>query len=200
VADNPEFVESETPGGMHWLSDAELQELEDRFRLFAKQSALFRDEIGKMIGLGVKGGSAAIAQANLEIARTMFSKWSLDTMVALYTQREAGFAQLRRLLPGISARVLSQRLKTLEGLGFVQRVVIEARPPRVIYVLTREGHTVSRLGEPIFLYLRARLTYGKRMPVTKRRATEKSTAAPEPTPLAVVTPARVPGRPMPRSR
>lgn len=142
------------------MSSAELATLEERFRAFAKASAQFRNEVLESTGLTVEGGSPANAQANLEIARTVFSKWTLETMVALYTQRTAGFAELRRLLPGISSRVLSHRLRALEGLGFVARTVLGSRPPRVAYVLTHEGHTVSRLGEPVFLYLRTRRAYG----------------------------------------
>jgi DNA-binding HxlR family transcriptional regulator len=153
--------------GVRWLSDSELEELENRFRAFAKESAQFREDIVHRTGMTLKDGPSAAAQANLEIARTVFSKWSLDTMVALYAQRVAGFAELRRLLSGISARVLSQRLKALEELGFVERSVIGDRPPRVVYVLTHEGHTVSRLGEPIFLYLRAHRAYGRRIPRSK---------------------------------
>jgi DNA-binding HxlR family transcriptional regulator len=159
------------------MTSAELLELEERFRAFAKQSALFRNEILARTGLTVEGSSPANAQVNLEIARTVFSKWTLDTMVVLYTQRSAGFSELRRLLPGISSRVLSHRLKALESLGFVGRTVLESRPPRVAYVLTHEGHTVSRLGEPVFLYVRTRRAYGLPQPVT-----EADASAPGPPP------------------
>jgi DNA-binding HxlR family transcriptional regulator len=142
------------------LTPAEELELEEKFRAFAKESALFRNDVLARTGMTVEGGSSGNAIANLEIARTVFSKWTLDTMVVLYTQRTAGFAELRRLLPGISSRVLSHRLKALEALGFVERSVLGSRPPRVVYALTHDGHTVSRLGEPVFLYLRTRRAYG----------------------------------------
>jgi DNA-binding HxlR family transcriptional regulator len=155
--DGPRSIES------RWLSPSELEQLEERFRTFAKESALFRDEVTGRTGLPGPGLPAQSARVNLEIARTVFSKWSLETMVVLYSQREVGFADLRRRLDGISARVLSQRLKALEELGFVERRIAASRPPRVTYVLTREGHTVSRLGEPLFLYLRLRRTYEHRL-------------------------------------
>ncbi|MGA7922626.1 MAG: helix-turn-helix domain-containing protein, partial [Thermoplasmata archaeon] len=121
-------------------------------------------------GFAIQGGTRETAQVNLEIARTIFSKWSLEIMVILYTRRAVRFGELRRLLGGISSRVLSGRLKTLEDRGFIQRSILGSRPPRVVYVLTPEGHTVSRLGEPVFLYLRARETYGSRLsPPAKER-------------------------------
>jgi DNA-binding HxlR family transcriptional regulator len=156
---------SHTPArSPRWLAPAELERIEERFRAFAKESAHFREEIVGHTGLGGTGGPAESARTNLEIARTVFSKWSLETMVVLYAEREIGFSELRRRLEGISARVLSQRLKALEELGFIERKVVGSRPPRVIYVLTHEGHTVSRLGEPLFLYLRLRRTYRRRPP------------------------------------
>jgi DNA-binding HxlR family transcriptional regulator len=159
-----------------WLTPAELEQLEERFRAFAKESAHFREEIVHRSGLGGTAVVAEAARVNLEIARTVFSKWSLETMVVLYAEREIGFSDLRRRLEGISARVLSQRLKALEELGFVERKVFGSRPPRVIYVLTHEGHTVSRLGEPLFLYLRLRRTYRRTSPPV---GTTAEPAAPE---------------------
>jgi DNA-binding HxlR family transcriptional regulator len=153
-----------------WLTPSELEDLELRFRAFAKESAVFRDDIHGRTGLGGSDRPSLSARANLEIARTVFSKWSLEVMVVLYAHREIGFAELRRKLDGISARVLSQRLKALEELGFVQRTIVGSRPPRVIYVLTYEGHTVSRLGEPLFLYLHLRRTYRQRGVATRRAA------------------------------
>ncbi len=68
--------------------------------------------------------------------------------------KSMGFEQLRKTLPGISSRILSAKLKTLEDLGLVERNVLATRPPRVNYDLTEKGVTVAKLGEPVLLYLR----------------------------------------------
>ncbi len=146
-----------------WPTTEQLGKLEEKFRTFAKESALFRDDILGNAGLRAPSGTAESARLNLEIARTVFSKWSLETMVLLYHERTMGFADLRRRLEGISSRVLSQRLKALQALGFVERSVVNSRPPRVAYVLTYEGHTVSRLATPLFLYLQFRRAYRQRL-------------------------------------
>lgn len=104
------------------------------------------------------GGSdpQAKAQANLEVIHEFFGKWSLEILVTLYSLQTAGFEELRRQLRGITPRVLSGRLKALEGRNLVLRQVIDERPPRVRYRLAPDGVTLARLGEPVFLFLRAR--------------------------------------------
>ena len=99
-------------------------------------------------------GMSEEAEANLRIARTVFGKWSLEILVLLYTMKRLGFEQMRKSLGGISPRVLSQKLKLLEGEGLVQRQVLSVAPTRVRYSLTQKGLTVARLGEPVFLFLR----------------------------------------------
>lgn len=94
------------------------------------------------------------ARLNMQIARTIFGKWSIDILAFLYTQREAGFQEVKSALGTISSRVLSLKLARLEQLGLVRREVLVLRPPRVHYSLTSEGLHVARLGEPVFLYLR----------------------------------------------
>jgi DNA-binding HxlR family transcriptional regulator len=49
------------------------------------------------------------------------------------------FAQLRRSVPGISERMLSDRLTELAGLGLVVRKVEEGPPLRVSYRLSEAG-------------------------------------------------------------
>lgn len=95
-------------------------------------------------------------EANLEIIHEFFGKWSLEILVTLSSLRAAGFEELRRQLRGITPRVLSGRLKSLEGRNLVVRQVLDERPPRVRYRLAPDGETLARLGEPIFLFLRLR--------------------------------------------
>lgn len=52
------------------------------------------------------------------------------------------FAELRRAVPGISERMLSDRLTELAALGLVSRSVEEGPPLRVSYSLTDSGHAL----------------------------------------------------------
>ena len=128
--------------------------IQDRFREFAHEASELRKQVMQLARLPSPHSDPRLVRANLDIARVLFSKWSLEIMVILYTRGRSRFSELRKILSGISSRVLSQRLQRLERWGFVLREVKGERPPYVEYSLTPEGHTVSRLGEPVFLYLR----------------------------------------------
>jgi DNA-binding HxlR family transcriptional regulator len=78
-------------------------------------------------------------------------RWS-GAIVMLLMQREAvRFTELLSAIPGISDRLLSERLRELEGEGIVERVVEGGRPVRVSYKLTACGRAlepaITALGE-----------------------------------------------------
>ncbi len=50
------------------------------------------------------------------------------------------FSELRGDLPGISSKVMTQRLRELEQSGVVSRHVLPTSPPSVEYALTELGH------------------------------------------------------------
>jgi DNA-binding HxlR family transcriptional regulator len=61
------------------------------------------------------------------------------------------FSQIRELVPEISDRLLSERLKELEAEGIVRRRVIEGSPVRVEYSLTPKGQAL----EPVVSQLKS---------------------------------------------
>lgn len=75
----------------------------------------------------------------LEKGLKFFStKWTARVIIFL-SDKPRGFGDLRRNLGGVSAKVLSQRLKALENAGVVNRSEQPTNPPRVNYSLTDEG-------------------------------------------------------------
>jgi DNA-binding HxlR family transcriptional regulator len=50
-----------------------------------------------------------------------------------------GFAELRRLLPGVSEKVLASQLRQLQADGIVHREATATSPPQVTYSLTPAG-------------------------------------------------------------
>ena len=50
--------------------------------------------------------------------------------------------QLRRLIPDITQKMLTQQLRSLEAEGIVARVIEHTNPPKVQYSLTPYGRTV----------------------------------------------------------
>src|SRR5204862_7067230 len=55
----------------------------------------------------------------------------------------ARFNQLLAGIPGISDRVLTERLRELESEAIVERLVDPGPPVRVSYRLTRQGHALE---------------------------------------------------------
>ncbi|MBO9553537.1 helix-turn-helix domain-containing protein [Cellulomonas sp.] len=73
------------------------------------------------------------------------SRWGVLLLVAL-SERTLRWGELRRLVEGISEKMLAQTLRTLESDGLVHREVTASIPPRVDYSLTERGtELVARL-------------------------------------------------------
>jgi DNA-binding HxlR family transcriptional regulator len=59
-------------------------------------------------------------------------------------QRSWRFAELRRQIPGITEKMLTQQLRELEADRIVARRVYATVPPRVEYSLTEYGRSLKR--------------------------------------------------------
>jgi DNA-binding HxlR family transcriptional regulator len=77
-------------------------------------------------------------------------RWS-GVILGLLLQGPARFAVLARTIPGISERILSDRLNELARAGLVDRTVLDGPPLGVVYQLTESGRAIGpglvRLGE-----------------------------------------------------
>lgn len=76
--------------------------------------------------------------------RLISSRWTLYLMWRLYTDGKSRFGALQRALPGISAKMLAERLNGLQKAGVVHREVVPTVPPQVYYSLTPEGQELKR--------------------------------------------------------
>lgn len=129
-------------------------DLPKRFEEFADACSRFSREVMREIPEFATMDSTQNATLNLKVIRTVFGKWGLDILSILYTSRGAGFQDIRNALGPLSSRVLSTKLGRMEELGLIQRAVSNSKPPRVRYTLTDKGLRISKLGEPVVLYLR----------------------------------------------
>jgi len=94
-------------------------------------------------------------QENLQVANVMSemcpsrallnhvtSRWGVLVLLALQSET-LRFSELRQRIGGVSERMLSKTLKTLEQDGFVRRRSFNVVPPHVEYSLTEHGKGVA---------------------------------------------------------
>ena len=75
-------------------------------------------------------------------------KWSLLVVTALGAGPRR-FTELKRGIDGISQRMLTVTLRSLERDGLLTRTVIEVMPPNVSYRLTPLGTSLLEAAEPL---------------------------------------------------
>ncbi len=102
------------------------------------------EQVGTQTLSGISHVPDACSAARDVLAR-IGDKWSM-LVVVLLGSGPRRFNELRRMIDGISQRMLSLTLKGLERDGLVRRTVTPTIPPRVDYELTALG--VS-LWEPV---------------------------------------------------
>lgn len=78
-----------------------------------------------------------------EVLNRVGDKWSV-LIVQLLADGPKRFSELRRMIEGISQRMLTLTLKGLERDGLVTRTVYPTIPPRVEYQLTDLGRTLRK--------------------------------------------------------
>lgn len=130
------------------------REISSRFEDFQRRAATLLDEVAPIVDPASANDPARQIAADLEVLRGWLGKWSIEIVLILYALSGVGFEELRRQLRGITPRVLSGKLKQLEGRGLVLRSVVDSRPPRVEYRLSANGIALARLSEPALLFLR----------------------------------------------
>lgn len=73
-----------------------------------------------------------------ELFQLIGDKWTMIVVVAL-RDGSMRFSELRRAIPGVSQRMLTLALRSLERDGIISRKVTPSVPPRVDYELTALG-------------------------------------------------------------
>ena len=90
---------------------------------------------------------AAGTQCPIEITLGVIGgKWKVVILFWL-KERTLRFGELKRHIPRVSERVLTEQLSELERDGIIHREVYPEVPPRVEYSLTEYGRTLRPIAE-----------------------------------------------------
>jgi DNA-binding HxlR family transcriptional regulator len=84
-------------------------------------------------------------QVHLE---TIGRKWNSGIMLAA-VRGARRFSEYRAMVLGISDRLLAQRLRELEGEGFIERVVTPTTPVLIEYAATERGRELMAILQPL---------------------------------------------------
>lgn len=82
---------------------------------------------------------AAVVCPHFHAAIELIGKRWTGAILCALTEGPLRFGELVKIVPGLSDRLLSQRLRELEEEGLVKRDVEPGAPVRVIYSLTDKG-------------------------------------------------------------
>jgi len=75
------------------------------------------------------------------VVDTLSGRWA-SLLLAALAEKPYRFGELRRLVPDISQRMLTQTLVDLQRDGYVRREVFPTKPPSVEYSLTDLGQSM----------------------------------------------------------
>ncbi|SEN30579.1 winged helix-turn-helix transcriptional regulator [Lihuaxuella thermophila] len=75
-------------------------------------------------------------------------KWKVLILWYLMDQKRR-YSELKKLIPSITPKMLTQQLRELESDGLIERIVYPVIPPKVEYALTPCGETLK----PILLLM-----------------------------------------------
>src|SRR6202035_6020291 len=78
-------------------------------------------------------------------------RWQLSIIYAALTGA-VRFNEFAEAVAGISPRMLSERLRDLEGAGLIERTVLPTSPPTVEYRLTTRGRRLAPVIEAMRAY------------------------------------------------
>ena len=83
------------------------------------------------------------------LLRVLAGPWTIYILCRLHNNGETRFGQLKRQMPGISSKMLTERLRSLEKAEIIFRHQAPTIPPQVTYGLTTEGRELTTILDQI---------------------------------------------------
>ncbi len=90
-----------------------------------------------------KDASDRLACPMDQLLRLLMGPWTTYILWVLRNEGPTRFGALKRLVPGVSAKVLTERLRMLEQHGLITRSYAATIPPQVTYSLARRGEELN---------------------------------------------------------
>lgn len=90
-----------------------------------------------------EAGESPLLCAQFHYASELIGRRWTGAIIFLLLKQPCRFATLRDAIPGITDRMLSERLHELEEEGLVDRNVVPDTPVRVEYSLTKKGKELA---------------------------------------------------------
>lgn len=87
--------------------------------------------------------TAEVDALSTELLGYVADKWTLVVLEELAEHGTMRFTELRRKIPTVSQKMLTQTLRQMERVGLVTRHVHPVIPPKVEYELTKLGHSLG---------------------------------------------------------
>lgn len=78
-------------------------------------------------------------------------RWKLSVLYNL-GRKPLRFVEIKRRILGISDKMLSQQLKSLQEMGFVEREVMNETPVKVFYSLSEKGKALIPILDQIYAW------------------------------------------------
>jgi DNA-binding HxlR family transcriptional regulator len=89
-------------------------------------------------------GGACVGKCPMDaLLRLLMGPWTTYIVWVLETEGVLRFGELKSRMTGISSKVLTERLRHLEGAGIISRTYKPSIPPSVSYALTARGHELK---------------------------------------------------------
>ena len=83
------------------------------------------------------------------LLRVISGPWTIYILCRLHKNGDTRFGELKRQMAGISSKMLTERLRTLENAEIISRHHEPTIPPRVTYSLTKEGRKLTKILDQI---------------------------------------------------
>jgi DNA-binding HxlR family transcriptional regulator len=79
------------------------------------------------------------------LLRVLMGPWTTYILFVLRTNGPTRFGELKRRVAGISAKILTERLRMLEHAEIIRRHYEPTIPPQVTYEMGQRGHELSQV-------------------------------------------------------